>query len=163
MTFERFESNYRQSNTVQPPARLREILNQEGFRLTEQRQKILAIFRKTPEGEHLSAEDIYQQLSDSGEKIGFSTIYRALHVMVNLGLIRELELAENRKFYELSGSSVEQHHHLVCVRCGEVSEFEAQAITSAGSTEAVTRGFALLNCQFTVHGLCPACQNSLAE
>ncbi|MBE7382011.1 MAG: transcriptional repressor [Leptolyngbya sp. SIO1E4] len=155
MAFNQFELN-----SVQYPDKLKVLLNQEGLRLTNQRQKILEIFKDTPEGHHISAEDIYQKLSDKGENIGFSTIYRALHVMVNLGLLRELELAENRKYYELSNPFIHQHHHLVCVQCGTVQEFEESSISEVGNTEADTRGFSLLNCQFTVYGLCPTCQRS---
>jgi Fur family ferric uptake transcriptional regulator len=70
------------------------LLNQEGFRVTEQRQKILAVLKEVASGEHLSAEDVFQKLSRNGEKIGFSTIYRALHLLVDLGILRELSLSE---------------------------------------------------------------------
>ncbi|NER79133.1 MAG: transcriptional repressor [Leptolyngbya sp. SIO1D8] len=155
MTFNRFELN-----SVQYSDSLKVLLNQEGLRLTNQRQKILEIFKDTPEGTHLSAEDIYHTLSQKGENIGFSTIYRALHIMVNLGLLRELELAENRKYYELSTPFIHQHHHLVCAQCGVVQEFEESSISDVGSVEADNRGFSVLNCQFTVYGLCPACQRT---
>jgi Fur family ferric uptake transcriptional regulator len=136
---------------------LKMILNQEGFRLTNQRQKILEIIKNAPDGEHLSAEDIYQKLSDSGEKIGVSTIYRSLHLLVDLGLIRELALSEERKFYELCHPFMNAHHHMVCAQCGMVQEFEDTLILDLGSEEAHRRGFSLLDCQFTVHVICDNC------
>lgn len=137
---------------------LRSLLNEEGFRFTHQRQKILKIFKATPEGDHLSAEEVYQQLSAAGEKIGISTVYRALHLMVKIGLIRELGLAEGKKYYELSASFTHQHHHLVCVECGVVQEFEDDFIVNIGVDEAESHGFSLVNSQFTVFALCPNCQ-----
>ncbi|MBE9138910.1 transcriptional repressor [Nodosilinea sp. LEGE 07088] len=145
----------------QEPDLLKTVLNKEGFRFTSQRQKILDLFQATPLGHHLNAEEIHQQLLDQGEKISFSTIYRALHVMVRLGLLQELELAEGRKYYELNTPFMEQHHHLVCVHCGEVLEFEDTKMTQVGHGESATRGFSLLNCQFTVYGICPSCQSLL--
>jgi Fe2+ or Zn2+ uptake regulation protein len=49
------------------------------------------------------------------------------------------------------------HHHLVCAECGTVTEFEDSAIFSLGSDEALNRSFSLLDCQFTVRGLCSHC------
>lgn len=152
------KSNNPESNSIQYSGNLKLLLNQEGFRFTNQRQKILEIFKNTPEGYHLSAEEIYQKLSEDGENIGISTIYRALHLMVKLGLLRELGLAEGKKYYELSTPFVHQHHHLVCVQCGTVQEFEEDVITQASIQEAEGRGFSLLTCQFTVLGVCAACQ-----
>lgn len=139
---------------------LKSILNQEGRRLTSQRQKILALFENSFQDKHLSAEEIHQQLSQQGEKISLSTIYRTLHVMVDLGIVREVELADGRKYYELSTPFASQHHHLVCVQCGAVTEFEDDRVTKNSQRETVDRGFALLNCQFTVYGICPKCQCS---
>jgi Fur family ferric uptake transcriptional regulator len=136
---------------------LKTLLNQEGFRLTQQRQKILAVLNAAPTGHHMSAEAIYQHLAAAGENIGISTVYRALHLMVNMGLIRELDLAEGRKSYEVSTPAAPHHHHLVCVQCGAVQEFEADSINHVGLQETHRRGFGWLDCQFTVYGLCPAC------
>ncbi len=145
-----------------PAEVLRMLLNQEGFRITEQRQKILQVLRTVPEGEHLSAEDVQEQLTASGEKIGFSTIYRALHLLVDLGILRELNLSEERKFYEFCNPLMGAHHHLVCPECGTVTEFEDSTIFSLGSNEALNHGFSLLDCQFTVRGLCPNCAQTIS-
>ena len=157
------ETNGLKAESIEHSEALRSLLNQEGFRFTNQRQKILEIFKNTPEGCHLSAEEIYQKLSAQGANIGISTIYRALHLMVKVGLVRELGLAEGRKYYELSTPFIHQHHHLVCVQCGVVQEFEEDFITKVGMSEADSRGFSLLNCQFTVFALCPSCQRLYDE
>ncbi len=139
---------------------LKSLLNQEGFRLTHQREKILNVFQDVAMGDHLSAEVIYQKLSDQGENIGLSTIYRALHLMVDLGVLRELTLPEGRHYYELSTPFDHQHHHLVCTQCGSLGEFDADLITQIGMQEAMKQGFSLLSCQFTVLGICPKCLGS---
>ena len=151
MTSEDYEQGTVQSEM------LKMLLNQEGFRLTNQRQKILEVIKNAPEGKHLSAEDIHQKLSDSGESIGISTVYRALHLLANLGLIRELALSEERKFYELCHPFMNVHHHMVCAQCGRVQEFEEASILNLGSEEALRRGFSLIDCQFTVHVICDVC------
>jgi Fur family ferric uptake transcriptional regulator len=139
---------------------LKSTLNKDGRRLTSQRKRILTLFEASYQGEHLSAEEIHQKLLQQGDNISLSTIYRTLHVMVDLGILQEVELAEGRKYYELSSTSTHPHHHLVCVQCGAVTEFEDIRVTQVSQRETLDRGFSLLNCQFTVYGICPHCQSS---
>jgi Fur family ferric uptake transcriptional regulator len=153
-------SQGQKAGTFQHPGVLKSLLNQEGFRLTSQRQKILELFEANGDGHHLSAEEIHQALADQGEKISFSTIYRALHMLVNLGLLQEVELAEERKLYELNTPFSKPHHHLLCVHCGDFTEFADEQITEVSIQEALQRGFSLVNCQFTVLGMCPQCQEA---
>lgn len=157
MTYQRPEDD-----VVQHPDILKSLLNQEGFRLTNQRQKILELFEAAPSSQHLSAEEIHLKLAHQGEKISFSTIYRALHVMVDLSLLRELELAEGRKFYELNTPFASPHYHLVCVQCGEVNEFTDDQVVQVSARETQQQGFSLVNSQFTVYGICPCCQEAIA-
>jgi Fur family transcriptional regulator, ferric uptake regulator len=141
----------------QPSGRLKALLRQEGFRLTTQRQKILDLFTQAG-GQHLSAEEVHQHLTALGEHISPSTIYRTLHVMAEIGLIRELELAEDKKYYELAEPTLPAHHHLVCVHCGALVEFEADIMAQIGTNQAEMRGYRTLDCQFTVYGVCSRCQ-----
>jgi Fur family ferric uptake transcriptional regulator len=152
------EINSPESNRWESSDMFKILLNQEGFRFTHQRQKILEVLKDVPKGQHLSAEQIYQHLSKQGEAIGISTIYRALHLLVNLGVVRELALSEDRKYYELSSSAMGEHHHLVCVQCGIVREFQDSLISEVSQSEAALRGYDLLTCQFTLYVLCPECE-----
>ena len=149
-----------ETSSIAKEGALKVILNREGLRLTNQRQQILDLFDGTPDGHHLSAEEIHSELSKKGNRISHSTIYRALHSMVDLGIMREVELAEGRKYYELSTPLAKQHHHLVCVHCSDVLEFEDDRVTKASQQETLAHGFLLRDCQFTVYGICPACQLS---
>lgn len=137
------------------PASLKAFLNQRGFRLTPQRQTILHIFQTLPQGKHLSAEDLHQILRQQGERISLSTVYRTLHLMAYMGILRELELAEGHKHYELNSPDPHQHHHLVCVQCNKTVEFESDLIDRIGSRQAETEGYHLLDCQLTIYVICP--------
>ncbi|MGL5061672.1 MAG: Fur family transcriptional regulator, partial [Microcoleus sp.] len=77
-------------------------LNQRGCRLTPQRETILNVFQTLQQGNHLSAEEVYNILQNQGERIGLSTVYRTLHLLSRIGILRELELAEGHKHYELN-------------------------------------------------------------
>ncbi|MEO1354074.1 MAG: Fur family transcriptional regulator [Cyanobacteria bacterium J06635_15] len=132
-------------------------LNSRGFRATPQRQKILNILKALPQGKHLSAEKLHAILKGHGERIGLSTVYRTLHLMVYVGLLRELEFAEGRKHYELNRPLREHHHHLVCVHCGQTLEFTEESIDRMGEGQAQSSGYRVLDCQLTLYGVCDRC------
>jgi Fur family ferric uptake transcriptional regulator len=141
---------------------LKSELNDRGWRLTPQRETILSIFQNLARGKHLSAEDLYKLLeSESDHKISLSTIYRTLKLMARMGILRELELAEGHKHYELNQPHPYHHHHLLCVRCNKTIEFKNDSILKMGSKTAKKEGYHLLDCQLTIHAVCPTCQRSL--
>lgn len=136
-------------------------LNERGWRLTPQRETILQIFQNLARGNHLSAEDLYDLLHNEGEKISLSTIYRTLKLMARMGILRELELAEGHKHYEINQPYPNHHHHLICVRCNKTVEFKNDSILKTGTKTARKEGYHLLDCQLTIHAICPSCQRSL--
>ena len=137
-------------------AALREELNARGYRATPQRQKVLSIFMELTQGEHLSAEDLHTLLEKEGERISLSTVYRTLHLMVYIGLLRELELAEGHKHYELN-RPLKDHHHIVCVHCNKTIEFAASSVAQIGEKTAKSAGYHVLDCQLTLYGICKSC------
>lgn len=136
-------------------------LNERGWRLTPQRETILNVFQHLPKGKHLSAEELYELLESEGEEISLSTIYRTLKLMSRMGILRELELAEGHKHYELNQPYPYHHHHLICVRCNNTIEFKNDSILKIGTKTAKKEGYHLLDCQLSIHAVCPACQRAL--
>ena len=135
---------------------LKDELNARGYRATPQRQKVLSIFTALTQGEHLSAEDLHRTLEADGERISLSTVYRTLHLMVYMGLLRELELAEGHKHYELN-RPMRDHHHIVCVHCNKTLEFSENSIAKIGENTAKIAGYQVLDCQLTLYGICTNC------
>ena len=136
-------------------------LNERGWRLTPQRETILQIFQDLPRGKHLSAEELYNVLQEKDSPISLSTIYRTLKLMARMGILRELELAEGHKHYELNQPYPHHHHHLICVRCNKTIEFKNDSILKTGTKTAHKEGYHLLDCQLTIHAICPSCQRAL--
>ena len=133
---------------------LKSELNQRGWRLTPQRETILQVLQSLPQGKHLSAEEIYNLLLFQQEKISLSTVYRTLHLLTNVGILRELELAEGHKHYEINTSNFSKHHHLVCIQCHKTFEFNDDSIMKISRKQAEKEGVEILDCQLTVHTVC---------
>lgn len=60
---------------------LKKELNAKGWKYTLQRDMILQVFQDLPKGKHLSAEEIYQILTEDEKVMSLSTVYRNLKVM----------------------------------------------------------------------------------
>jgi Fur family ferric uptake transcriptional regulator len=73
------------------------------------------------EAGHLSAEDIYKTLQETGEDVGLATVYRVLTQFESAGLISKHNFDGNHAIYELA--SEDHHDHMVNVDTGDVIEF----------------------------------------
>ncbi|MCA1993570.1 MAG: transcriptional repressor [Coleofasciculus sp. S288] len=136
-------------------ASLKAELNSRGWRLTPQRETILHVFQNLPRGNHLSAEELHELLQQRGEPISLSTIYRSVKLMSRMGILRELELAEGHKHYELNQPFPNHHHHLVCIQCNQTVEFKNDSILKQGMKQVEKEGLQLIDCQLTIHTICP--------
>ncbi len=63
-----------------------EHLKKAGLKSTLPRLKVLDLFENSEE-RHLSAEDVYKQLLNSGEDVGLATVYRVLTQFEQAGLL----------------------------------------------------------------------------
>jgi Fur family ferric uptake transcriptional regulator len=61
-------------------------LRKAGLKVTLPRLKILEILEENRQ-RHMSAEDLYKSLLDSGEDIGLATVYRVLGQFESAGLV----------------------------------------------------------------------------
>lgn len=138
---------------------LRTSLYGRGQRLTPQRQKVLALFKRIGEGSHLSAEEVHQRLLGAEERVSLATVYRTLRLLSAMELLRELELPEGGRRFELFSDTHRDHHHLVCIGCGRTEEFESAPVLAAGEQAASAQGFRLIECVLNVRALCRNCQD----
>ena len=100
-------------------------LRKAGLKVTLPRLKILEILESSA-NRHLSAEDIYKDLIDSGEEIGLATVYRVLTQFEGAGLVTRHNFEGGHSVFELDQG--EHHDHMVCVETGDVIEFVSDDI-----------------------------------
>jgi Fur family ferric uptake transcriptional regulator len=98
----------------------RQELRRAGLKVTLPRLKILEILESSKQ-RHLSAEDIYKELLQTGEDIGLATVYRVLTQFETAGLVTRHNFEGGHSVFEMDEG--EHHDHMVCVETGEVVEF----------------------------------------
>jgi Fe2+ or Zn2+ uptake regulation protein len=126
-------------------------------RKTEQRQLIQDILQHA-DG-HLDADEIYQRARLKSPGISLSTVYRNLQMFKELGLIEEHRFG-SRRCYEAALRA--KHHHLVCLGCGRVFEFECPTTESLKSRISEEEGFRVTQAEVRLTGYCPECQERLS-
>ena len=117
-------------------------LRKAGLKITLPRLKILEIL-ESASNRHLSAEDIYKDLLDSGEEIGLATVYRVLTQFEAAGLVTRHNFEGGHSVFELDDG--EHHDHMVCVETGEVIEFTSEEIERLQHEIAEKHGFELID------------------
>ena len=129
-------------------------LRAHGKRVTPQRALILKILQKR--GGHLDADEIYRLARQERPRLSLSTVYRTLSVLKELGLVRELRFEEGYSRYELAGP--EEHHHLICLGCGKVVEFQCAHCAQVHQDLADRHGFQITGSRVELLGYCAECQ-----
>ncbi len=93
-----------------------------------------------------------------------SSAYRNLAELVEVGVVRRVDSGDEHSRFELHESLTGHHHHLVCVNCGRVDDFEApeafEALVEDLVGTAADRGFRVESHRFDMLGLCTACSGS---
>jgi Fur family ferric uptake transcriptional regulator len=107
--------------------------------------------------DHLSVEAVQRRLKDKGVRVGTATIYRALDVLVDSGLVKAHDFGEGFKRYEpMTGQG--RHEHLICVKCGKVLEFSNEQLERMLPIIADEHLFQHQRHRVEVFGVCQDCQ-----
>ena len=130
-------------------------LKGNGLKVTGPRLKILDLFESNAD-EHLSAEDVYRILLDDGTEVGVATIYRVLTQFEQAGILLRHHFETGKAVYELNKG--EHHDHLVCVKCGDVTEFHNEEIERLQDKIAQDNGYRIVDHALYMYGVCGKCQ-----
>jgi len=132
----------------------RSALNVAGLRVTNQRALILEIIRHG-QG-HLDADEVYRRARERQAQISLSTVYRTLRLFKKLGLIEELHFDEAHHHYEVKPPA--EHHHLVCLGCGQVIEFHYPLSRYVKRNVPEAKDFKVIETEIRMTGYCPKCR-----
>lgn len=131
-------------------------LRKAGLKVTLPRLKILEILANA-DPHHMSAEDVYKTLLESGDDVGLATVYRVLTQFETAGLVKRHNFEGDHAVFEIEQG--EHHDHLVCVKCGRVDEFIDEAIEKRQEVIAKQSGFKMTDHSLTIYGICKRCHS----
>lgn len=129
-------------------------LRQAGLKITGPRLKILTLLEQAVT-RHLSAEDIYKTLLESGEDVGLATVYRVLTQFETAGLVKRQNFEDGYSVFELNQGP--HHDHLVCIKCEKVDEFVDSVIEQRQEDVAKKKGYTMTDHSLIIYGICNKC------
>lgn len=135
---------------TEPADRLRE----HGLQVTAQR---LAVLRAIADAPHITADEIAEAARSHIGAISRQTVYDALGVLVDRGIVRRIEPAGSAARYE--DRVGDNHHHLVCRSCGRLVDVECQVGEAPCLTPADHGDFVIDEAEVVYWGTCPDCRD----
>ena len=131
-------------------------LSTNNFKLTRQREDILEVLLENPRC-HFNAEELHDKVKKENPEIGLATIYRTLELFCELDILHRLDFDSSYKSYELNIDE-KHHHHLICVQCGQITEFNDQVLEEFENNLEENHNFEIKNHRIKFFGYCAQCQ-----
>ena len=131
---------------------VREKFRRSGYTLTSQRRAVLEAL-KDFKG-HPSAEEVYLVVKRKNPKVALGTVYQALSVLEEIGLIQTKHWSDSPVRYDLN---TEPHYDIRCTRCGEVEEIPGLEFEDFAARIRENTPYEVTNTTLVIEGVCPDC------
>ena len=134
---------------------IRDRFRRSGYTLTSQRRAVLDALEEA-QG-HPSAEDVYLIVKRKNPKVALGTVYQALSVLEEIGVIGAKHWSESPTRYDLN---LEPHLDIRCVTCGRVSEIPGVDVGDLDERIRSNTPYEVTRTTVAVEGRCGACQKA---
>lgn len=134
-------------------AALRTTLHRHGMRMTPQRQLVLDAVRELG---HATPEQVCRRVQVTAPTVNITTVYRALDLLEELNLLRHTHLGHGAPVYS---AEEHEHVHLVCHRCGTVTEAPRTSLNGLARQLDENYGFTLDSTHLALSGTCRDCRD----
>lgn len=127
------------------------LLKQYHLKATPQR---LAIIQLMHNSGHISIDELYQEVKKRFSSISLATLYKNIHTMLSVALIREVKIPGQKTKYEISKES---HAHVLCTSCNEIKDLPLETTSLLQKSIDMSR-YKVEEVSVVISGLCPECQ-----
>ena len=126
-------------------------LRKKALKMTEQRRAMVrSVLSNTG---HFTADDAHDRLRAQGERVSLATVYRALALLEEAGVLEGHDFADGQRRYERALTR-EHHDHLICIDCRAVVEFQNPAIEDLQDQVLEQHGFSMVHHALTIFASC---------
>jgi len=137
----------------------KQLLKDNGLKFTIQREVILEMLYNSDE--HLTPESLHHLIQEKHADLntGIATVYRTLSLLEDSDMVTSLSFGAQGKKYELGAK--DHHDHIICTKCGDISEFVDDEIESRQKKIAEELGFLMQEHSMQIYGICQPCQTKM--
>lgn len=133
---------------------LKKLLERTGRQGAENTIDILSVFLEIER--HLSLAELKKELSERGVPYAEGEVERAMELFMRFGFAQAKDFNGGERVFE--HKHLDQHHdHMVCTRCGSVTEFTSQDMEDLQLAVAQEYGFVPVRHRMDIYGLCRDC------
>ncbi len=123
--------------------------------MTKNYRLVYDIVREQARGSHLAPADVFTIAKKKRQAIGFTTVYRALARLRELGLVSEISVpGAESSYYETTGPA---HAHFRCEHCGAIEDIDYALDANVLSEIARKHAIAVRDVSLSLHGKCRRC------
>jgi len=130
-----------------------DFLRERGLQVTAQRLAVLRAVRREP---HITADGVAERVRSEIGAISRQSVYDALGVLVEEGVIRRIQPAGSPARFEARVG--DNHHHAICRICGRTADVDCAVGSAPCLTAADDNGFEIDEAEVIYWGRCPKCQ-----
>jgi Fur family ferric uptake transcriptional regulator len=131
-------------------------LREAGLRRAEARERVVDLLAAEPCA--LSAVEIEEALRTRGRPAGRASIYRALELLVEHGLVERVAVGPGlARFERVLPGGEHHHHHLVCEHCGRLVAFDDPGLERAIDRLSDRLGVRVQHHEVLLRGACRDC------
>jgi Fur family ferric uptake transcriptional regulator len=131
---------------------LDQALRERGLRATPQRRLVL---KAVSELGHATPEQVCDFVQAETATLNLSTVYRALELLEGLGVVSHTHLQHGSPTYQVADHA--DHLHLVCRRCGSITEADLALARPLAASVLADHGFRTDLGHLSLHGVCGNC------
>lgn len=132
------------------PSPIEKLCEEKNIKLTENRKIIARVISDSTD--HPDVDDVYSRASKINPKIGIATVYRAVRMFEECGVIAKHDFGGKGKArYEVLEEN-DHHDHLVNIESGEVHEFFNEELEKLKDKVALDMGFELVDHKLELYG-----------
>lgn len=118
------------------------------------------VLQEQGRGQHFSVAQVWALAKQRRPGIGFTTVYRALGRLRQLGLVDEIRVpGADNAYYERAR---EPHAHFRCEECGGVEDVAYSLAPSVVREIELLHRADVTNVSLTLHGRCASCKGPRA-
>lgn len=139
----------------------KQLLRDNGLKFTIQREVILEMLYSSDE--HLTPESLHHLIQEKHPDLntGIATVYRTLSLLEDSDMVTSLSFGAQGKKYELGAK--DHHDHIICTKCGSISEFVDDEIETRQKKIAEELGFLMQEHSMQIYGICQPCQTKMKK
>ncbi len=116
--------------------------------MTEQRKVIVRVLSDSTD--HPDVESVHKRAAKIDKRIGIATVYRTIKLFEDNNLLEKHEFKGYSSRYE---TVRENHHHLIDVRSGKVSEFRNTLVDAMQKQVAKEMGYKLIDYRLELYAV----------